>query len=385
MIPHPKTHPVAAALAAAFLLGQSILLAQQPAGRGGGRGGAAPALTPAQSTAIGQMEVPAALAQEQAAAATALTQAALAQPRNDAAITAAANRLAAAEAALAIARADGFARVQSGLRPLTVEQAVAAFGRGGGAQQAPPVPDDYAGFTSIFDGKTLAGWDGDPMFWRVDNGVIVAESSPEKVVGQQYPGNSFLIWRNGTLRDFELKIESRFTAAAGNSGIQVRARMANPETRPWGIAGYQIDMLNAGGDGSVIWFGEGGGGRMSGHAVTRRLPNGQKLIASLGNDVNAAIKPPGEWNSYHIIMKGNVGLVHVNGRLASVLIDENQNPSLGYALEGLLALQMHTGAPFRLEFRNVYYKDINTTPPPIPVAPAAAPTAPAGGRGRGGQ
>src|SRR5205814_1281297 len=61
--------------------------------------------------------------------------------------------------------------------------------------------DDHTGFESIFDGKTLKGWDGDPQFWRVEDGVIIGESTAEKPVKI----NTFLIWRGGQPKDFELK------------------------------------------------------------------------------------------------------------------------------------------------------------------------------------
>ena len=75
-------------------------------------------------------------------------------------------------------------------------------------------PDDNTGFVSIFDGKTLNGWDGDTQFWRVENGEIIGETTPENVMKQ----NSFLIWRGGTIKDFELKVEFRMNGT--NSGIQ---------------------------------------------------------------------------------------------------------------------------------------------------------------------
>ena len=90
-----------------------------------------------------------------------------------------------------------------------------------GGRQAAPVPDDNTGFTAIFDGKTLNNWDGDPTFWRVENGTIVAESTPEKVVKQ----NTFLVWKGGKLADFELKLEFKLTETA-NSGVQYRSAMA---------------------------------------------------------------------------------------------------------------------------------------------------------------
>ena len=75
------------------------------------------------------------------------------------------------------------------------------------AQQVYPAPagDDAAGFESIFDGKTLNGWEGDPNYWRVENGCLVGEITPEALLKQ----NSFIIWRGGTTGDFELKIEFR--------------------------------------------------------------------------------------------------------------------------------------------------------------------------------
>src|SRR5690349_1175968 len=88
------------------------------------------------------------------------------------------------------------------------------------AQQVYPTPatNDTAGFEFIFDGKTLNGWEGDPKYWRVENACIVGEVTPETLLKQ----NSFIIWRGGTTRDFELKVEYR-VSAKGNSGINYRS------------------------------------------------------------------------------------------------------------------------------------------------------------------
>ncbi len=66
-----------------------------------------------------------------------------------------------------------------------------------------PMKDDNTGFEPIFDGKTLTGWDGDPKYWRVENGELVGEITPETLLKQ----NSFIIWRGGRPKDFELKVE----------------------------------------------------------------------------------------------------------------------------------------------------------------------------------
>jgi hypothetical protein len=373
----------------AFLAGlatASSLPAQAPAGRGA----AAPALNPAQTAALSQAVVPPALSTAATAALTELTRASLAQPRNDAAITTAAGKLAEAELALALARAGELAKAQALLQPISGAQAAAALGRAGGGGRGALTPDNYDGFTALFDGKTLNGWDGDPMFWSVKNGVLHAESTPEKVVGRDIPGNTFLIWKGGTVKDFELKVDYRFLAtgtdntpvASGNSGVQFRSRMSGPQggvARPWGISGYQMDMVAQGGTGSGVFYTEGGGFGLTQQGTAMRAsdnPAGgaavMKQIGSLGPGVVDAVKPSPEWNSYHIIAVGNTIMAFLNGRLAVALVDDNRSGPQ-YALEGLLALQMHAGSPFAVEFRNVYLKHIkpeNLTPTPAPAGAA---------------
>ena len=97
---------------------------------------------------------------------------------------------------------------------------------------------DHTGFESIFDGTSLKNWDGDPAFWRAANGALTGESTIENPVKQ----NTFLIWRGGAPRDFELKVEYRLSAT--NSGIQIRSVQlpAGPDTGKWVMKGYQADI-----------------------------------------------------------------------------------------------------------------------------------------------
>ena len=296
---------------------------------------------------------------------TSLSEAIYSLPSNDTKINAAVDAVITAEQELAHARATEVLKLKASLddpSPESVQRAVAmASRRGGFGRQAPIPADDLAGFKPIFDGKTLNGWDGDPMFWRAEDGMIVAESTPEKVVQE----NTFLIWRAGMVKDFELKLEARFAIDSGNSGIQIRSRALtasrrNPgQERKWGVGGYQIDMVAAGGTGSGLIYGEGGGGFLARQGtITRRTVDGLKQIGMLGDNIPSYFNPAGEWNSFHVVAKGNTISVYVNGRLTSVLIDEHVDPELGFALEGLLALQMHVGDPFRLEFKNIYLKEL---------------------------
>ncbi len=112
----------------------------------------------------------------------------------------------------------------------------AAFGAGFSAmaQQAPAVPsrfvqpdpidfNDHDGWTQIFDGKTLNGWDGPPDVWHVEDGAIVGESSPE------HPsGTTNIIWRGGEVGNFMLKVEMKLEGSGANGGIQYRSLNVPP-------------------------------------------------------------------------------------------------------------------------------------------------------------
>src|SRR5256885_3274629 len=110
-------------------------------------------------------------------------------------------------------------------------------------QQPPPAPPQFSpvpagedsGYEVIFDGKSLDGWEGDPKYWRVENGALVGEVTPETLLKT----NSFLIWRGGATKDFELKVEYRISAN-GNSGINYRS--VEVPGVPFGMRGYQADI-----------------------------------------------------------------------------------------------------------------------------------------------
>ena len=102
---------------------------------------------------------------------------------------------------------------------------------------------------SLFDGKTLKGWDGNPDHWRVENGAILGENSKEKPT----KGNTFLIWKGGTLKDFDLTLE--YKIIGGNSGIQYRSFVKPGKHDGWRIGEYQADF-ESGDRFSGICYGE---------------------------------------------------------------------------------------------------------------------------------
>ena len=88
---------------------------------------------------------------------------------------------------------------------------------------------------SLFNGTSLEGWDGKPEFWRVENGAIVAETTAANPTN----GNTFLIWRQGLVDDFELTLAYRITGTPNaNSGIQYRSKDLGDLV----VGGYQADF-----------------------------------------------------------------------------------------------------------------------------------------------
>lgn len=221
-------------------------------------------------------------------------------------------------------------------------------GRGTGIEAL--AVDDHAGFESIFDGKTLKGWDGDPQFWRVEDGSIIGESTAEKPVKV----NTFLIYRGSMPGDFELKVDFKMNST--NSGVQYRS-IELPEVGKWVLKGYQADIDFAN-QFTGLLYEERGRQFLAprGQMVHIGPGNKKRVIANLRNadELKATIKV-NDWNTYHIIARGN-RLTHIlNGNLMSEAIDDDP---AGRSMGGLLGLQMHVGPPMKLEVRNVWLKNL---------------------------
>jgi hypothetical protein len=190
----------------------------------------------------------------------------------------------------------------------------------------------------------LKGWDGDPAFWRVENGAIVGETKPGAMPKQ----NTFLIWRGGAPTDFELDAEYRLTG--GNSGIQYRS-VELPDIR-WAMKGYQAD-IDAAQQYTGQIYEERGRGFLATRGQAARVESGSKpiVLGSVGSDaeLKGAINAPG-WNEYQVIARGNVLVQILNGRIMSMLIDDD---AANRKLDGLVGIQLHTGEPMKIEVRSI--------------------------------
>lgn len=232
-------------------------------------------------------------------------------------------------------------------------------GQGGRPVTQPLDLQDRTGFEPIFDG-TMKGWDGDPAFWKIENGMIVGETTPANPLKE----NTFLIWRGAEPADFELKLEVRMSAE--NSGIQFRSQHlpagSTQGTRTiagkWVLRGYQADIDFNNRYTGMIYEERGRGILMERGQVVHVGPDGaRRVIAQLQrspDDLKAHIKP-GDWNHLHIIARGSTMMNILNGQIMSVLIDDDPK---AHAMKGQIGLQLHTGVPMKIEFRNIHLKKL---------------------------
>jgi hypothetical protein len=217
-----------------------------------------------------------------------------------------------------------------------------------------PLTGEEPGFQSLFDGKSLNGWEGDAKYWRVENGCLVGEVTPETLL----KSNTFIIWRGGTPRDFELKADYRITVN-GNSGINYRSQVVPDPVTPsnrFAMRGYQADI-----DGQNRYTGqnyeEKGRLFLATRGQVTRVTGGAPptILSTIGDpkELASAITP--EWNSYHLIIRGNVLAHLLNGRLMAVVIDDD---APNRKAEGLIGVQVHVGPPMKVEYRNLRLKNV---------------------------
>ena len=217
-------------------------------------------------------------------------------------------------------------------------------------------PAESGSMKMLFNGKDLTGWSGDPRLWSVKDGVIHGETTAENPA----MGNTFLIWKDGVLKDFELRLSFRCNAT-NNSGIQYRSKHitdGNPKNA-WVVRGYQHELRNevdfpntaafiydeGGKRGRICLVGEKATWEKDGKKVQAK-----DLIDQAGFKQLFKLD---DWNDVVIIAKGNHIQHYLNNRL--ILDFTDNEPSLALT-EGILAVQLHAGKPMWTEFKNIRLK-----------------------------
>ena len=225
--------------------------------------------------------------------------------------------------------------------------------------------NDHSGYEQIFNGTDLKGWDGDPSYWRVEDGALVGESTKEKPVT-----NTYISYRGYDGKDFDLKLEIK-VEIGGGSGIQYRSKTGIPwrRLRPgqpepnlnWMMTGPQADFWFPVAPRNAEW---------SGQFYSENTPlgiiawRGQVVESAAGKDPrlvgNIADRTPlggyvrvNDWNEYHIIARGGTFIHILNGQLMAVLIDDDPKSSNNQS--GMIGVELE-GTPCKVSVRNVWLK-----------------------------
>jgi len=220
----------------------------------------------------------------------------------------------------------------------------------------------------MFDGRSLSGWTGNPEVWKVEGGIITAETTETRRVAQTQ-----LIWQGGEPADFDWSLEIKLDARV-HSGISYRsaldlARTPTPEGRAgqpfpvqvpasaqWTLYGLNFDFDFDGASAGNIQ--ELGSARRTlarrGEFVVAAPNERPRLLATIAESASlrGAVKTD-DWNQLHIIARGHQ-ITHVlNGRVMAVLIDDDPG---AFKPKGLLGLQLENYETGRVSFRNLWIK-----------------------------
>ncbi len=224
--------------------------------------------------------------------------------------------------------------------------------------QALSAAEAEPGFRSLFNGKDLTGWNGNPALWSVKDGAITGVTTADPKLTH----NTFLVWTDGVTEDFELRLSYRMVG--GNSGIQYRSKVAEQGAFGPIVGGYQADF-EAGKTYSGILYEERGRGILAlrGEKVVLKADPAdakkfkKEVVGSLGKseDIQAKIKNE-DWNEYVVIAQGNHLQHFINGMQTVDVIDDHE---AGAAKSGVLALQIHVGPPMTVQFKDIRIKTLS--------------------------
>lgn len=208
----------------------------------------------------------------------------------------------------------------------------------------------------LFNGKTLAGWEGNPDLWSVQDGVITGKTTAEKPAS----GNTFLIWKGGDVTDFEITFKYKMKPGDDkgfvNSGLQFRSKIVDP--KGFVVAGYQAD-LEYGSSYSGILYEEKGRGILAQRGqkvtITQGAEPSKPKIQVTGetgksDEIQVAIKKD-DWNEYRLVVKGNHIQQSINGKVTVDVTDETAEG----AKKGIFAFQLHAGPPMQIQFKDILY------------------------------
>ena len=222
----------------------------------------------------------------------------------------------------------------------------------------------FAGEKQLFNGKDLTGWKGFTELWSVKDGTITGQTQPDPANPNKstLKSNTFLVW-DGEVADFDLTFKYKITdkdgkgEGFGNSGVQYRSKVVDDAGHV--VAGYQADF-EIGKTYSGILYEEKGRNILAKRGEKVVMHQGEdpkkpklEVTGSVGDsaEIQAGIKQ-GDWNEYRVVAKGNHLQHFINGKQTIDVTDETAEG----AKKGVLALQIHQGAPFMVQFKDIVLK-----------------------------
>jgi hypothetical protein len=188
---------------------------------------------------------------------------------------------------------------------------------------------EESGFAPLFDGQTLAGWEGDAKIFRVEGGAIVAGSLTEKIA------HNYFLASQEEFGDFELRLKAKLVGQGQNAGIQFRSQRIDNHFE---MIGYQCDMGAS--QGHNIW------GTL--YDESRR----RKFLAEGDQEKLKAVFKEGDWNDLVIRCEGPRIQLWVNGFQT---VDYTE-PDKEIPLRGRFGLQIHGGQPAEAAYKEIRVK-----------------------------
>jgi len=184
------------------------------------------------------------------------------------------------------------------------------------------------GFVSLFDGKTLEGWDGEASQFRVEEKSIIGGSTKAAI-----PHNFFLSTKE-EFADFELRLQFRLIGDATNAGVQLRSKRISDHHE---MIGYQADL------GAGYW------GAL--YDESRR----NKVLIAPKKDELAKVLKLGEWNDYRILCEGPHIQLWINDFQTVDYTESDEK----IEQSGLIAVQIHGGPAGEAQYRNIRIRKIS--------------------------
>jgi len=204
---------------------------------------------------------------------------------------------------------------------------------------------------SLFDGKSLNGWEGSPDFFRVENGAIVAGRLVASI-----PQNEFLCTQK-EYADFDLKLKAKLVGPGENGGVQFRSRRVENSSEMYG---YQADIgfINAGWIKNFPQVAD----NAQGMEDSARFPLWGALYDESRRRIPLAVAGPdqvmqylneGEWNNLRVRAEGNRIRIWLNDALMTDYQEEEE-----VAQSGKIGLQVHSGPPLEVWYKEIFIEEI---------------------------